>query len=232
MNINQINNDFLKQNVSGEDTVINLTTKNDYNINLEQERIPIPEQKEIIEEKLMFEYKHISPFRLYYHMSGRLELFLMILATILTIGAGWSIALKSSLVGDAINNLASTVDSNKLDDNEYKKLMDSVEPKVNKNIRQFLIYGSIMFVLNFFGEFLWLYTGLRQIHNIKINYFALILKQEQGWFDENNAYEFATKVQAQLEGMESAVGERVGTLVLRIFEVIAGIIWGLKHHGN
>jgi hypothetical protein len=37
------------------------------------------------------------------------------------------------------------------------------------------------------------------MHWMKINYFSLILKQEQGWFDENNAFEFATKVQAQLE---------------------------------
>ena len=32
--------------------------------------------------------------------------------------------------------------------------------------------------------------------------------QEQGWFDQNNAFEFATKVQVQLEQIELGVGEK------------------------
>ena len=44
--------------------------------------------------------------------------------------------------------------------------------------------------------FLWPYTALKQIHWMKKDYFRLILKQEQGWFDDNNVYEIATKVQA------------------------------------
>ena len=64
--------------------------------------------------------------------------------------------------------------------------MDEVEPKINKTIKKFLIYGSIMFVFNFLSEFLWLYSGLRLIHNFKIKYFSTILKQEQSWFEANN----------------------------------------------
>ena len=51
----------------------------------------------------MFEYKPVSAIKLYYAINGKFELFLMILATILTIGAGCSNALKSTLLGDRIN---------------------------------------------------------------------------------------------------------------------------------
>ena len=188
----------------------------------------IPDKLKIIEENLMFDYKPVSAFKLYYYISGKCEIFLMIIAIILTIGAGCSIALKSTLLGDAINNLATTGQAKNMTNEEYKILMDNVEPQINKTIKKFLIYGSIMFVLNFLSEFLWLYSGLRQIHNLKIDYFSLILRQEQGWFDQNNAYEFAAKVQSQLEGIEPGIGERLGTIILRFIEIISGYVIGFS----
>ena len=148
-------------------------------INLPKEPEPV-EKLELIEENLMFEYKPVSAFKLYYAINGKFELFLMILATILTIGAGCSNALKSTLLGDTINNLALTSHTENMTDDEYEILMDTVEPKVNKQIKKFLIYGSIIFVLKFLSQFLWLYSGLRQIHKLKMDYFSLILRQEQG----------------------------------------------------
>ena len=62
------------------------------------------------------------------------------------------------------------------------------------------------------------------MHHLKEKYFALILKQEQGWFDENNAYEFATKVQAQLEQISMGVGEKFGLCLTLVFMLICGLI--------
>jgi len=92
--------------------------------------------------------------------------------------------------------------------------------------KKFLIIGAIMFVCNFFMMFSWAYSSLRQMHWMKINYFSLILKQEQGWFDENNAFEFATKVQAQLEQIEMGVGDRFGQIILMSAELISGFVVG------
>jgi hypothetical protein len=65
---------------------------------------------------------------------------------------------------------------------------DEIEPIINKKINQFLIIGAVMFVCNFLMMFLWSYLALRQVHWLKNNYFRIILNQEQGWFDENNAF--------------------------------------------
>ena len=60
--------------------------------------------------------------------------------------------------------------------------------------------------------------------HLKGKYFATILKQEQGWFDENNAFEFATKVQAQLEQIELGVGDKFGLCLQMISQLIGGIV--------
>ena len=219
---------FLSSQTKMTESVLSINDQKDNILNIAKEP-EIPKDKlEIIEENLMFDYKNVSPFKLYYYISGKMEIFLMIIAIIVTIGAGCSTALKSTLLGDAINSLATTVLPNDISDDEYQDLMDPIESKVNKTIREFLIYGSIMFVFNFLSGFLWLYSGLRQMHKLKIDYFSLILRQEQGWFDQNNVFEFATKVQAQLEGIEVGVGERLGVIILRFIEVVAGYVIGFR----
>ena len=221
----------LKSQIKISESVLhlnNLNTDSDKIESLSRGTSHVPTEKDIIEENLIFDYKYVSPLRLYCAISNKFEIFLMIIAAILTIGSGLSTAIKSSLLGDAINNLATTVGTKELPDDEYEKLMDEVEPQIDKTIRKFLIYGSIMFVFNFLSEFLWLYSGLRQMHNFKINYFSTILKQEQSWFEANNIFELGTKVQAQIEGVEPAFGDTLGIMLLRTIEVISGYYIGFK----
>jgi len=178
------------------------------------------------EQNLMFETKKISVFRLYCHISGKFEIFLMIAATIFTIGAGISGPILSFLIGDGLDDFTSTSEIEELSDEEFKFILDQVKPFINKTIKKFLIVGAIMFVCNFFMVFLWDYSSLRQMLWMKINYFNLILRQEQGWFDENNIYEFATKVQAQLDQIEMGVGARFGQLILLVSNLISGFVVG------
>ena len=229
-------NAFLKDlNVQTSHIPIYVLNQENDLINLSKEdKIMEKEEKEKKEEKengeaeqnLMFGVKKISPFRLYYHISGKFEIFLMIVGTIFTIGAGCSGALISLLIGDTINDFTDTSEIEDLPDEEYKIILDRVEPSINKMIKKFLIIGVIMFVCNFFMMFLWAYSSLRQMHWMKINYFNLILRQEQGWFDENNAFEFATKVQAQLEQIEMGVGDRFGQIILMTSELVSGLLIG------
>ena len=67
------------------------------------------------------------------------------------------------------------------------------------------------------------------MHNFKISYFSLFLKQEQGWFDENNAYEFSTKVQAQLEAINSGLGDNPRNIIFFTINAIAGYYIGFKN---
>ena len=51
------------------------------------------------------------------------------------------------------------------------------------------------------------------------------MSQEQGWFDQNNAFEFATKVQAQLEQIEQGIGDKVGMVLTMLAQCIIGFIF-------
>ena len=97
---------------------------------------------------------------------------------------------------------------------------DDVDDLRNK----LLIIGACMFVAFSATKFLWTYVGMRQMNNFKQKYFAVILRQEQGWFDENNAYEFSTKVQAQFEQIALGVGEKFGILLQAVAQVLVGLI--------
>ena len=188
--------------------------------------------EENVEQNLFFKKKYISIFRLYCNISGILEIILMIIAILATIVAGCSTAFIAVLIGDSTNDFTIAVIFEELEtvlteeyfEPIYLLVLDLIEPEINVKIKRFLIIGAIMFFANFVMMFLWSYTSLRQMHWMKINYFKLILNQEQGWFDENNAYEFATKVQAQLEQIEMGIGDRLGQLIMIFVELVSGFI--------
>ena len=62
------------------------------------------------------------------------------------------------------------------------------------------------------------------MHHLKEKYFSVILRQEQGWFDANNVYEFSTKVQAQFEQISLGVGDKFGLTLQTISMMITGLI--------
>ena len=212
-------------NCSAKDDLIQVIKKSE----LIQEK-KNPEEKE---ENLIFDKKNISIFKLYCHISGSLEIFLSVIAIIMTIGAGLSNIFVDWVRGDSTNSftLGSQMDDIKkiVGDELFNIIFQYVteklmEPNINKQVKLFLIIGAIMFVCNFLMIYLWPYLALKQLNWLKNDYFRIILRQEQGWFDENNVYEFATKVQAQLEMIELGLGDRLGQFLMMTTELIGGFI--------
>ena len=165
---------------------------------------------------LMFDIKDVSIFRLYFHLSGPFEYFLMIMGFIGSLATGASNPVMAYLTGSTnIENM---------NDEQKKTFFAEFKKNMDKKVREFMIYGAASFVAAFMSNFFWEYASLRQMHHLKEKYFARILMQEQGWFDQNNAFEFATKVQVQLEQIELGVGEKFGTLIECASTFITGLI--------
>ena len=184
------------------------------------------EGRQKAKKNLMFDITNVSVFKLYFHLSGPFEYFLMLMGFIGSLAAGASNPLMAYLTGSTTSEASSgnqgtieslTEDQKQIFFAEFKKNMD-------KKVREFMIYGAAAFVATFMSNFFWEYASLRQMHHLKEKYFARILMQEQGWFDKNNAYEFATKVQVQLEQIELGVGEKFGTIVECAATFITGLI--------
>jgi ATP-binding cassette subfamily B (MDR/TAP) protein 1 len=81
-----------------------------------------------------------------------------------------------------------------------------------------------MFVANFMNTAFWIYTSTKNLSALKREYFKVILRQEQGWFDQNNPYQFSTMVQSQLKIIESGVGDKLGNVLMSVSMFISGII--------
>ena len=192
----------------------------------EEKNGDLDSEKSDAAKNLIFKIKSVSIFKLICHLSGKLEIFLMIIGTISTIFSGCSYSLWGLLFGDTINDLANIKDIEDLPDEEYNRELDKIEVEINKMIYYFILLGIFTFIGNFFMLFMWGYSALRQMNKMKKNYFSIILRQEQGWFDENNAFEFSTKVQSQLEQIEFGMGDKFGQIVLMSAEIISGFAIG------
>ena len=215
------NDNYLVENSIGEILIRSQVSK------IEHDNIEINNEESNNDKKiLIYNLKSISIFKLICHLSGKLEIILMIIGTLSSIFSGCQYSIWGFVFGDTINELTNVIDLDSLPDGEYKKQIEQIEISIDRLAFYFIILAALTFVSNFLMVFLWGYTALRQIHKLKQNYFSLILSQEQSWFDEKNSYEFSTKVQSQLEQIELGLGDKFSQIILMVTEVLSGFIVG------
>ena len=217
-----MNNNGYELAESNKEALIELKNVEDEYNKLDKDDKEEKEKKKI----LLFKPKSVSIFKIIWHLSGKLEIFLMIIAAISTMFSGSTNSLWGIIIGDTINELAKIVEYENLPKEEFQKELDKIEEPVNKLIYYFVFLGALTFITNFFMLFSWGYTALKQMHRLKKKYFGLILEQEQSWFDENNAFEFSTKIQNQLEQIEFGLGDRFGQIILLVSEIVSGFSVG------
>ena len=179
---------------------------------------------QMMKDKLMFKQQSVSLIRMYCHLCENIDYIFLVLAVIGSIGAGISMPLMSYLTSDVYSDVGNTSESRDTEAN-IEAMKSIVKKTMNDQIKKQLIYGAISFVCNFMSVCFWSLVGNRCVYNLKKKYFTTILAQEQGWFDSNNAFEFATKVQAQLEQVEQGIGDKVGLCLTMISQCIVGFIF-------
>ena len=178
-----------------------------------------------LKKNLMFEEKKISVFKLLGHLSTTQIKIVMIFATIGSLGAGVAMPIIAYVCGDMFSSTnMDESEIKKMSREEIDKIREESYDKMQTLVYRFLWIGAIMFVCHFLNTSCWTFAGLKQTFAMKTNYFTVILKQEQGWFDAHNAFEFATKVQAQLEQVELGIGEKVGGILMALSQLISGLI--------
>ena len=172
-----------------------------------------------LKKKLMFEEKDVSLFHIIHHLAEPIDYLFIILALIGSIGAGISMPILSFLSTDLFSDIGNT--------SEYsvEQVKDKIRDAFNKQIKRYLFVGALIFLANFLSICFWSLMGSRLCHRLKRNYFTIILSQEQGWFDSNNAFEFATKVQSQLEQVEMGIGETLGQIITIISQCIVSFVF-------
>ena len=175
-----------------------------------------------LKKNLLFEEKSISLCRLYTHLCYPIDYFYMVLGIIGSIGSGITMPLLAYMMSDLFSDIGNTSESVTMVDIE--EMQSVVKKAMNKTIKRFMVFGAVTFVTNFLNVCFWTLVGERCVHHMKRNYFTVILSQEQGWFDAHNAFEFATKVQAQLEQVEQGMGDKLGHVLMMVCQCISGFV--------
>ena len=174
-----------------------------------------------LKKNLMFDEKEVSIFMIYGHLTEKIDIFFIVLAFIGSLGAGLSMPIMAYISSDLMGDVGNTSEYN----DDPLILIDRVENAFNTQIKRFFIFGAMSFIANFLCIAFWSLVGSRMCHRLKRQYFTTILSQEQGWFDANNAFEFATKVQAQLEQIEFGVGEKLGLVIQMLASCVISFIF-------
>ena len=178
---------------------------------------------QLMGEKLMFEKQSVSLFRIYCHLCEGIDWLFLFLAIIGSIGAGISMPLMSYITSDVYSDVGNTSENRDTEMN-LEAMKAVVKKTMNDQIKKQLIYGALSFICHFLSVTFWSLVGSRCCYNLKKRYFTTILSQEQGWFDQNNPFEFATKVQAQLEQIEQGIGDKVGLILTMLCQCLIGFI--------
>ena len=230
-NIAEIKNNIETQGLPVENMENNLMTKK-HSSKIDPEKARQQAQdllekgdvEKIMNSKFMFKKQSVSICRIYSHLFEPIDWLFLFLAIIGSIGSGIAMPLMSYLTSDVYSDVGNTSEQRSTTV-DVAKMIETVEDTMDDQIKKQLIYGAISFVCNFFSICFWSLIGSRCSYNMKKKYFSVILAQEQGWFDSNNAFEFATKVQAQLEQVEAGIGDRIGFFITMICQCIVGFVF-------
>ncbi|MCQ2821118.1 MAG: ABC transporter ATP-binding protein/permease, partial [archaeon] len=190
----------------------------------EEDKILEGDADEEIKKQMMFEIQQISLFKIMSHLLGGKEVFVLCLGVIASLGAGLANPLVAYLTGDTFSEVGGDAESQEMSYAQMIVMMRKMEDTMMDQVYKYLWTGFGMFFAYLISCSCWTYVGLRLTYVLKERYFNVILRQEQGWFDANNAFEFATKVQAQLEQVEMGIGEQLGNIVQMIAMSIGGIV--------
>lgn len=168
------------------------------------------------EEKLyMSKYPTVSYFTLQFKLATYKEIIFFCLSIFGAMGMGVCFPLFALIFGDTMNTFSNPAQS---------------ASGLSVNIGDLALKLVYIGLGQFGGTFLNIYFGVLcgegMTKNFKSAYFKILMKQEQAFYDERNAFEFSTKVTAQIKTMKEGVGSKVGNAVMSICMFISAYIVG------
>jgi len=98
-----------------------------------------------LKKNLMFGEKEVSIFRIYGHLSDKLDVFFIILAILGSAGSGLSLPIMAYISSDLMGDIGNTSEYSY----DIMLLMERVKRAFDKQINRFLYFGAIAFACNF-----------------------------------------------------------------------------------
>lgn len=189
---NEANNQHINESKINRNIELAISNDNPHTIDEIDKKVDLNINNVENEEK---KKKIVSFWSLQCHFSDRIDIMFLVIAFIGSIGAGVSMPIFALIFGATINSFN---DNNINDPKELSSVVGSMA--IN-----YIIAGSGILFFSAIMVTFWTINGKRLIKKIKEEYFNTILKQEQGWFDKFNPFEYATRVSSQTKTIENGV---------------------------
>ena len=182
------------------------------------------DNSEDLKMKSMLKTKNVSIFKFYCHLFEPLDYLFIIPGLIGLMIYGLSHTILPFLNSNVYSELGNTSECR--ENSIVEEIMKQhVKEVINSNIKKQCIFGLIILVGNSMGYFFLGLISSRCLYNFKKKYFTTLLSQEQAWFDSSNVFEFATKIQTQIEYIERGMGESLMNIIIDSFIGIISFIF-------
>ncbi|KAI8149545.1 P-loop containing nucleoside triphosphate hydrolase protein [Fennellomyces sp. T-0311] len=88
----------------------------------------------------------------------------------------------------------------------------------------FVILGTVILVLAYISNSLWVLTGENQTRRIRQLYIHSILRQDMGWFDQSEEGSLTTRLAADSQYIQDGISEKFGAMIRGISAFVLGFI--------
>lgn len=174
----------------------------------------------------------VGPLEIFRYADG-IDIFLMILATIMSMANGAVLPLMVIVFGDMTNSFVENSIKDKLTNTTIPPNL-AVPQFSNKTLGEQMtehaIYYSIMGFVVLFAAYMqvafWTLAAGRQVKKIRTKFFHSIMKQEIGWFDVNETGELNTRLTDDVYKVNEGIGDKLGMLIQSVTTFFTGLIIG------
>ncbi|XP_023732609.1 ABC transporter B family member 21 [Lactuca sativa] len=144
----------------------------------------------------------VVPYHKLFAFADYTDYVLMVVGTITAIGGGINMPLQTLLFGELIDTFGGTTDKN------------AIVHEVSKVSLKYVYLALGSGAAAFFQVVCWMVTGERQAARIRSIYLKTLLRQDVGFFDqENKTGEIIERMSSDTVIIQDAMGEKVGTFI-------------------
>ncbi|EDR30175.1 multidrug resistance protein, putative [Entamoeba dispar SAW760] len=196
-----------------------LNTFNIFNVN--------PDPNEILSKKKLHDTEGKVNLIKLFKYSDWIDLILLIIGIISSIGNGILQPVMLLLMGDVIDSYIYTSEYNIIIDEEVNHMIvEGVKESVNKVVVKMVYFGVISMVLSFMRTFSLFVVSQREGIRVRKLYFKSLLRQDATWYDFQESGELTTRIATDIKNFQDGIGPKFG-MIFQIFSMtITGYIIG------
>ena len=157
--------------------------------------------------------KRTIPMHKLFRFATRWDKFLITVATICSVLVGLLQPMSIVFFGLFVNKVM-----------EAFKDGESASEATKPIVIIFVILGTVILVLAYIANSLWVLTGENQTRRIRQLYIHAILRQDMGWFDKSEEGSLTTRLAADSQYIQDGISEKYGAMIRAISAFVLGFV--------